>query len=232
MEHGRSGVRYRLLAPAHGSRRLTVLLINMLIWMFPLVVAVMMVAALYSGLQETFSHDGVIHRLQRDPDARELRERHIWGTAVLLPSATSRDGICFYEHQYYRSGKNGGWRTDQTAWVGRDSMVSFSGRTLSVDLDNLEFDPVELVVADTEEMEAHIQTQMGRSFGSGRFRFQCVQPGVPVFVDGCIRADGSTLTGCPNASLVLAPGDGTPTRRIIVHANDATSRLPCGSSGV
>jgi hypothetical protein len=226
MEHGRSGVRYRLLAPVHGNRRTTVLLINILIWMFPLMATGAAVFAIYTGLQETFSRDGVIHRLQREPDARELLERHIWGTAMLLPSTTGEESLCVYEHQHYRSGKNGGWRTDQTVWVGREAMLSLSGRTLGVDLQSLEFDPAETQVA-SPEMEAVIVSQMGRNFESGRYLYQCAQPGVPLFADGCVRADGSELTRCLTSRLVLSVGDGTPTRRIRVHANAATAKLAC-----
>ncbi len=223
MEQGRTGTRYRLLLPIRGTGRITAYFVNALLGLMAAMFVVALAVVCVRSMREATSPQGVLQRLRRASTADDLARGRAWGSGTFRTS----DGhaLCYVEHQHYVSGKNGGWRMDSWAWVGRDPVVEVGASTFGVDGDAFSFDPRRTdVVAD----DVYIRQQVNFRT-DGRLVQQCVSPGEAVFVDLCV----DTLRGRAGACAaghgsVITRGDGTPRTRIRSHASEAAGGLTAG----
>ncbi len=219
MEHGRTGARYRFLIPTPGSSRAGNLALNFFAASAALFFLMGCAALARRALREVTSHDGVLHRLLREPSAADVALGRDWGVGTLR--TTDGAPLCYVERQHYVSGKNGGWRTDSWAWMGDDPTVDLGPASHGLDSRALDFDPLEPdVVSDEAPYRARVRFNPG-----GRLRAQCVAAGDPVFADLCLGPLGGAGRCADGSPSVLTRGPGGPAARVRRHASNAAAGL-------
>lgn len=173
--------------------------------------AVVLLAALGGKEMVSLSRpDHPIRALNRPVTVQEARAGIVRTTGrVVARQRSDIPPICVVVHQWYQSGKNGGWREDWRQVVGRGAdFITSDGKKLTLFTESISFAPQELVSSKHTPEYNRL-----RDFGTGRFLEQCIDDGEKVFVDGC--ATGDTLIPCsPAGVVVITTGDGSPQRRI------------------
>jgi len=220
MENGRTGTRYRLLLPTHGTGRVGNALINFFLAFLAAGLLLGCATVAVRSMRAATSPAGVLRRLLRDPTEVDVAAGRTWGPATLRTSDAGP--LCFVERQHYVSGKNGGWRTDSWAWTGADPMLELGRVTFRRNLQALAFDPREpAVVADEAVHRARINFAPG-----GRLRAQCLYDGTSAFADLCVAPGAHTAGRCADDSATtLTLGHGSPAARVRKHANSAAAGL-------
>lgn len=128
-----------------------------------------------------------------DPSAR------VWGRAQAetlgeSPFDARNHVVCDVQSQYWKSGKNGGWREEyrQSFQAGYPTVTLEDGRVLEIGGENTRFEPY--VGTPTGAREKRYR-QNGLGFRGPRLFEQCLQSG-EIFVDGCVNADGTRIVPC------------------------------------
>lgn len=145
-----------------------------------------------------------LYRLTRRPPAGSSIVR---GTATVATDMPAR-AFCHVTHEYYRSGKNGGWRTDWHGNVWSGGAVLFEGRRFELNVVGYDsaFSPARTrVVPDGYAVWAPRFDSLPQG---GRVTEQCLSPGERVFVEGCRQSDRAWVLGrCAHYGLTITQGD-------------------------
>lgn len=222
----RTGFHSRFLLGQRGMGTGGRLLLTLFVLGFGGCVAFGGVVVAVRGLREALDPGAAMYRLRSPtPDAQRTGaiRRSVRVAAVQGETAP----ICEVVHEHYVSGKNGGWRRDASwsrsvgTWLGEPGPRIDPYEAVRFD----PFDPLVVSPGDEEMFRAVLREVPP----GGRLRAHCVAPGQAIFVDGCFRADGLSITGCNGEPLTVTTGDGTAQPRIDAHAADVAGKLGGGA---
>ncbi len=226
MEQGRTGRRFRFAIPLIGVSYRAIVIVSLIFGVFAVGALVSFAALARQGLERVTDASDPLQRLRRPLSDSERAAGRVMGVGSFRGAYDPP--VCFIAHQHYVSGKNGGWRDDQTAWMAESATLTIDGRTWSVDPNALRFDPHEVEVASGEFEERLRQRNAGFLEG-GRLVHECVPTERPVFVDACVSDAGGVLARCADGDVTtITLGDVTPGRRIRSRAEGAAARLTAG----
>lgn len=219
MDHGRTGARYRFRVPTPGSGRAVNYLVNAFVALFAVAMLLVAAASGVSTLRDAAAREGVLRRLIRPPSSDDIARGRNWGPARVRTG--DHGPVCYVERQHYVSGKNGGWRTDASAWLGSAPTLDLGAARYALDLPSARFDPLDpWVTYDEARYRAAINFLPG-----GRLRHQCIDDGGVLFADVCVGAGGRTAACAREERTTLTLGSGLPTARVRLHASNAAGGL-------
>jgi hypothetical protein len=226
MEQGRTGRRFRFAIPIQGASRVGAGILSSLVLILGLVLCAVLADVARDGLTGLFDNDGTLHRLRYGSSAEELRAGRVTGTGYFNGRETPP--VCYAAHQYYVSGKNGGWRTDYTAWLTEGATLTLRDRTWAVDHQFIDFEPLETSVAGPD-FEFALRRRANGFPDAGRVVYACVDQGAYAFVDACVDDRLGRLVTCPGGgSTVVTRGSATSAPRVRQMANGFAARLSAG----
>lgn len=196
-----------------------------------LLVAVVMLAVPLLILYDVSDDVAAMTRLVNAPPAdTSAAAVPYWGSASAVAAGAGAGGanaVCDVQSQYYKSGKNGGWRQEARAsWVrGSPRVLLADGREVVMGETATQFVPLRASEAPPARAEGY--RRANAELKAQRIVEQCLTAG-PVFVDGCLTAGEhgapATLHACAGrGALTLTPG--TRRDRLAEHARGPGAAL-------
>lgn len=226
MEQGRTGRRFRFAIPIQGASRVGAGVISSLLLILGLVLCAVLADLARDGFAGLFDTEHTFHRLRYGADADDLRAGRVTGTGYFRGREVPP--VCYAAHQYYVSGKNGGWRTDYTAWLTEGATLTVGDRAWAVDHQLIAFEPLETFVAGGD-LEWALRRRANGFPEAGRVVYACADQGAPVFADACVDDRLGRLVACPGGGpTVVTLGSGTSAPRVNKLANGVAARLTAG----
>lgn len=226
MEQGRTGARYRFLIPIIGGSVAGAVFLTLFFGLVAVGLGAGAMVLASRSLVDLLDPGSALHRLGRPLTQRELDGGRVTGAGTF--AGMESPPVCYVAHQYYVSGKNGGWRTDVSGTVAEGATLTIGARAWAVDPAQIRFHPLDTYVADPE-FEGALRRRMPNLPDGGRVIHACALANAAVFADACVSDSLRQLVSCRGGEpTTITLGSGTPERRIRSIASSVASGLAAG----